>query len=57
MSATVTPVIGEATVQELREAVRGEVFAPGDDGYAEAAKIWNGMCAVWSWRFGRAWGN
>jgi FAD/FMN-containing dehydrogenase len=27
---------------ELRGAVRGQVFAPGDDGYDEAAKIWNG---------------
>jgi len=35
MSATVSPVIGEATVQELREAVRGDVFAPGDEGYEE----------------------
>ena len=43
MSATVSPVIGEATVQELREAVRGEVIAPGDEGYAEACRIWNGM--------------
>jgi FAD/FMN-containing dehydrogenase len=34
--------LGEATVQELREAVRGEVVTPGDPGYAEAAKIWNG---------------
>ena len=43
MSATMSPVIGEATVQELREAVRGEVIAPGDEGYAEACRIWNGM--------------
>src|ERR1700751_5939973 len=31
-----------AGVDELRSAVRGEVFAPGDAGYDEAAKIWNG---------------
>jgi FAD/FMN-containing dehydrogenase len=43
MSATVSLVIGEATVQELREAVRGQVFAPGDEGYEDACKIWNGM--------------
>ena len=43
MSATISPVIGEATVQELREAVRGEVIAPGDEGYEEACRIWNGM--------------
>ena len=33
MSATISPVIGEATLQELREAVKGEVLAPGDTGY------------------------
>ena len=36
MSATVSPVLGEATIQELREAVRGAVVAPGDEGYDEA---------------------
>ena len=43
MSATISPVIGEATLQELREAVKGEVLAPGDEGYEEAGKVWNGM--------------
>jgi FAD/FMN-containing dehydrogenase len=43
MSQTLAPVLGEATVQELREAVRGEMFTPGDDGYADACRIWNGM--------------
>jgi FAD/FMN-containing dehydrogenase len=43
MSATISPVIGEATVQELREAVRGEVLAPTDEGYTEACRAWNGM--------------
>jgi FAD/FMN-containing dehydrogenase len=42
MSHTITPVLGEATVQELREAVRGEIVTPADDGYAEASRIWNG---------------
>jgi FAD/FMN-containing dehydrogenase len=42
MSKTVAPVLGEATVQELREAVRGEILTSSDDGYAEAARIWNG---------------
>jgi len=41
-NATITPVLGEATVQELREAIRGRVLRPGDDGYVEAARIWNG---------------
>jgi len=43
MSQTLEPVLGEATIQELREAVRGEVITPGDDGYAEACLVWNGM--------------
>ena len=42
MSHTIAPVLGEATVQELRETVRGEVVTPADDGYAEACRVWNG---------------
>jgi FAD/FMN-containing dehydrogenase len=42
MSHTIAPVLGEATIQELREAVRGEIVTPADDGYAEAGRIWNG---------------
>jgi FAD/FMN-containing dehydrogenase len=42
MSQTITPVLGEATIQDLRETVRGEVLLPGDDGYADACRIWNG---------------
>jgi FAD/FMN-containing dehydrogenase len=42
MTATMSPVIGEATVQELREVMRGDVITASDDGYAEAAKVWNG---------------
>jgi FAD/FMN-containing dehydrogenase len=42
MSHTIAPVLGEATIQELREAVRGEVMTPADEGYTEAARIWNG---------------
>jgi hypothetical protein len=36
MSQTIASVLGEATVQELRQAVRGAVLAPGDEGYDEA---------------------
>src|SRR5919205_8638 len=43
MSETISPVLGEATVQELRDAVRGEVLTPGDDGYDDATLIWNGL--------------
>ncbi len=42
MSATMATTLGEATVQELREAIRGEVLRPGDDGYTEASRVWNG---------------
>ena len=42
MTYTIAPVLGEATIQELREAVRGEIATPGDDGYADACRIWNG---------------
>jgi FAD/FMN-containing dehydrogenase len=33
--------IGEATEQELREAVRGAVLGPRDAGYDDARRIWN----------------
>jgi len=42
MSHTIAPVLGEATVQELRESIHGHVITPGDDGYLEACEIWNG---------------
>jgi FAD/FMN-containing dehydrogenase len=42
MSQTIAPVLGEATVQELRESVRGEILTADDAGYAEAARVWNG---------------
>jgi FAD/FMN-containing dehydrogenase len=42
MTETLAPVLGEATVQELRDAVHGDVVLPGDDAYGEAKRIWNG---------------
>jgi FAD/FMN-containing dehydrogenase len=42
MSDTIAPILGEATIQELRAAVKGQIVTPGDDGYAEAAAVWNG---------------
>jgi FAD/FMN-containing dehydrogenase len=42
MSQTIAPVLGEATIQELREAVRGEVLTAADAGYEQARHIWNG---------------
>jgi FAD/FMN-containing dehydrogenase len=42
MAATSVRVLGEATVQELRETIRGDVIAPADHDYAEARRVWNG---------------
>jgi FAD/FMN-containing dehydrogenase len=42
MSGTLAPVLGEASVQELRDALRGELLQPGDEGYDEARRLWNG---------------
>lgn len=36
-------VLEEATVQEFKASLRGELLLPGDEGYDEARKIWNGM--------------
>jgi FAD/FMN-containing dehydrogenase len=38
-----TTILGEGTVQELREGVRGDVVVPGDPFYDEARAVWNGM--------------
>ncbi len=40
--STYAPTLGDATVQELREAVNGTVLRSGEDGYEEACRIWNG---------------
>ena len=42
MTEMLAPVLGEATVQELRDALRGDVLLPADDGYTEAKRLWNG---------------
>src|SRR5512133_961870 len=42
MSQTIDSVLGEATIQELREAVRGEIVTHNDDAYEEACRVWNG---------------
>lgn len=34
--------LGEATLGELAQALRGELIRPGDPGYDEARSIWNG---------------
>src|SRR5947209_16249859 len=35
--------LGEATLRELRESLRGELMLPGDGAYDEARSVWNGM--------------
>jgi hypothetical protein len=35
--------LGEATVRELRDSLRGELVLPGDDAYDEARSVWNGI--------------
>jgi FAD/FMN-containing dehydrogenase len=37
------PTLGTATVQDLRDALRGELILPGDAAYDEARSVWNGM--------------
>ncbi|HEY6960296.1 MAG TPA: FAD-binding oxidoreductase [Gaiellaceae bacterium] len=42
MTMTSTRVLGEATLQELRDAVRGSVVTPGDTDYDDVRAVWNG---------------
>jgi FAD/FMN-containing dehydrogenase len=36
-------ILGEATVQELREQARGEVVVPSDESYETVRSVWNAM--------------
>lgn len=36
-------ILGEGTIQELRESIQGEVVTPADPGYEVARAVWNGM--------------
>src|SRR6185312_15809857 len=45
MTETLTPVLGEATLEELRQAIRGPIVTPEDEGYDEARAVWNGLHA------------
>src|SRR5207302_1437477 len=35
--------LGEATIQDFKLSLRGDLVRPGDDDYEQARKIWNGM--------------
>src|SRR3990172_3269651 len=38
-----TRALDETTIQELRATLRGELLGPGDKGYEDARKVYNGM--------------
>jgi hypothetical protein len=40
---TVRGAIADAVVEEFKAGLRGRALRPGDDGYEEARRIWNGM--------------
>lgn len=42
MTAISVRALGEATLQELRESLRGDVVTPADPDYDEARRVWNG---------------
>src|SRR4051812_47994784 len=42
MTAISARALGEATLQELREALRGDAVTPADPEYDEARRVWNG---------------
>jgi hypothetical protein len=35
--------LDEATIQDFRASLRGQVVLPGDADYDDARKVWNGM--------------
>ena len=45
MTSTTTPagVVGEATVGELEDSLRGQVIRPGDSDYDQARRVWNAV--------------
>ena len=42
MSHTIQPLLEEELLRQLRDAVRGQILTPGDEGYHEASNVWNG---------------
>jgi len=43
MTTAITPqVLGDATLAELEQGLRGQLIRPSDEGYDEARAVWNG---------------
>src|SRR5450759_2808035 len=40
--ATTPHMLGDATLAELEQGLRGQLIRPSDEGYDEARAIWNG---------------
>ena len=40
---TSNPVPDEGAIATFKTGLRGELIRPGDEGYDEARKVWNGM--------------
>ena len=43
VSTATGPRIADAVVDEFKAGLRGRLLRPGDDGYDEARRLWNGM--------------
>src|SRR5215212_3004563 len=41
--ATGRPILDDATVEEFKAGLRGELLRPGEEGYEEARMVWNAM--------------
>lgn len=39
---TMTPVLGDATIEDLRKELRGGLITPKDNAYHDARRVWNG---------------
>jgi len=42
-SAGTDAILEEAAVHDFAASLRGPLLRPGDNGYDEARKVWNGM--------------
>ena len=43
VSTDASPVLGDATLQDLRESLQGSLILPGAEEYDTARQLWNGM--------------